>query len=180
MNDLDRAKIHHAANTEAVRRTLIKYFLERNFKESFDKAVNPVSIQDMPYMNLGLENKIEIEPHAVEIDPTTSRATLGWNLFVLGNQRMYLGETYHANLIDLARQIKSGQILPETTITTKRCTTPRRIIHFIERVLSNSQGGIVDLAPTDRRMALKPRPYRPMGHPSSQEGQFYTRSGYGT
>lgn len=177
MNDLDRTRVHHAANTEAVKRILIKYFKEHcGFNESFDKAVNPVTLQDMPFVNLELQNKIEIEPHAVEVDPTTSRATLGWNLFVLGNQRMYLGETYHANLLDLARQIKTGFILPEATLTTKRCTTPRRIINFIERVLSNSQGGMVDLAPQDRQMSVRPRPYRPMTHPSSQEAQFYSRS----
>lgn len=179
MNDLDRIKIHQAANAEVVRRTLVSYFSNKGFAESFDKSVNPILIQDLPYVNIGLENKVEIEPHAVEIDPSTSRAVLGWNLFVLGNQRIYLGETYHANLLDLARQIKFGSIMPESTITTRRCTTPRRIINFIERVLSKSESGIVDLSPRDRGIATSPRSYKPLGHPGSQEGQFMTRSGYG-
>lgn len=179
MNDLDRDRIKHAANTNAVRRMLIQYFVERGFSESFDRAVNPLQIQDMPFTVTGLDTKIEIEPHAVEIDPTTSLATLGWNLFVLGNRRLYLGETTHENLLDLARQIKAGQINFENILSTRRCTTPRRIIVFLERVLSDADGGYVDLTPRQRAITQRPRAYRPVGAPS-QEAQFYSRSGYGT
>ena len=179
MNDLQRASVKKAANVEAVRRMLIKYFVDRNFSESFDKAVNPAMIQDMPYVNIGLDTRLEIEPHAIEIDPTTSRATLGWNLFVLGNQRMFLGETFHGNLMDLARQIKQNQIQPDSILTTRRCTTPRRIITFIERVLANSEGGYVDLSMRDRQMALRPRALKPLGNSNGSSSQFYSRSNAG-
>lgn len=175
MNDLERARIKHAANTEAVRRMLIKYFIERGFTESFDRSVNPVQIQDLPIMTTGLENKIEVEPHAIEIDPRTSRAVLGWNLYVLGNQRIYLGETHHNNLLELARQIKQGMIVAEAITMTQRCTTPRRIITFIERVLANHEGGYVDLTPRARPPANQPRSFRNYG--GAQDSQFYTRSG---
>lgn len=179
MNDLQRLRISHAANTEAVRRMLIKYFCDRGFNESFDKSVNPVLIQDLPFANAGLDTKIEIQPHAIEIDPTTSKATLGWNMFVLGNQRIYLGETYHQNLLDLARQIRTGQIQPEAIIGTRRCTTPRRIISFVERVLNNSDSGYVDVS-QNQQMALRPRAYRPLTNAGSQESQFYGRPGWAT
>jgi len=180
MHDMQRARVRHAANTEAVRRMLIKYFMDRGFAESFDKSVNPVTIQDLPIANAGLDTKIEIEPYAQEIDPTTSRATLGWNMFVLGNQRIFLGETHHANLLDLARQIKAGQIIPETILGTRRCTTPRRIITFIERVLRDRTGGYVDLSPRNNTMATRPRAFRPLGGAGASESGFFSRSGYGT
>lgn len=177
MNDLQRARIKHGANVEAVRRMLIKYFIERGFTESFDRSVNPVLIQDMPVMTVGLENKIEIEPHAIEIDPRSSRAVLGWNMYVLGNQRIYLGETHHNNLLELARQIKQGMVLPEAIAMTQRCTTPRRIITFIERVLGNHGAGYVDLSPRARAPANQPRSLRNFS--GAQDSQFYQRAGYG-
>lgn len=178
MNDLQRARIRHGANTEVVRRQLIKYFSDRGFHESFDKAVNPVLIQDLPFVNAGLDTKIEIEPHALEIDPTTSRAVLGWNMFVLGNQRIFLGETYHQNLLELARQIKTGQIMPEAIVSTRRCTTPRRIITFIERIIKDHASGYVDLSERSRPMATNPRAFRPLGN--TGQGSNFSRTGYGT
>ncbi len=176
MNDIQRMRVQHAANTEAVRRMLVKYFMEHGFKESFDKIVNPAAIQDLPFSNPGLDTKIDIEPHALEIDPTTSHAVLGWNLFVLGNQRMFLGESHHSNLSELARQIKQNQIRAESISMTRRCTTPRRIITFIERVLSSTDGGYVDLSQRNKPMALRPRAFRPIGNGGSAESQFYTRT----
>ncbi len=179
MNDLQRARIRNAANAETVRRMLIKYFVDRGFADSFDRSINPIMIQDLPIANVGLDTKIEIEPHALEIDPTTGRGTLGWNLFVLGNQRIFLGETHHNSLLELARQIKIGQIQPERVSGTRRCTTPRRIIAFIERVLNNSDSGYVDIDPRDRPLIARPRAYNPVG--GGQSGSnFYGRSGYGT
>lgn len=179
MNDLQRTRVQSAANTEVVRRMLIKYFIDRNFTESFDKAINPVLIQDLPLVNTGLDTKIEIEPHAIEIDPTTGRAVLGWNLFVLGNQRIFLGETHHQNLMELARQIKQGQVLPESITTTRRCTTPRRIITFIERTLSARAGGYVDLTQRQRLSTHSPRSFRSIWSTGTQDSKFLTRA-FGT
>lgn len=180
MNDIARDNIKHAANTEVVRRMLIQYFINKGFKESFDRTVNPVIIQDLPYANFGLDNKLEIEPHAVEVDPTTSRAIIGWNLFVLGNQRMFLGETGHDNLSELARQIRTGQISPETITSARRCTTPRRIIGFVEHVLHDHDSGYVDLTPRMRPTSRTPRIARPAALASTMSGQFFTRSSFGT
>lgn len=177
MNDLQRARVKHAANNEVVRRMLIKYFIDRGYADSFDKAVNPIMMQDLPYVNSGLDTKIEIEPYAIEIDPTTSKATLGWNMFVLGNQRIFLGETQHQNLLDLARQIKQGQIQVESILGTRRCTTPKRIITFIERTLHNSNAGYVDVTPRNSPVSPRPRSNKPMGRAGGQESQFYTRTG---
>lgn len=148
-------KIKHATNTEVVRRLLIKYFMDKGF-ESFDKQMYPSIMQDLPMVVPLLLTKIEIIPHAREINSSLGKAVLGWNLFVLGNQRMYLGETYHNNLHDLARQIRSGIVtMTEPTMNNaRRQTTPRRIITFITRVLSGHADGYVDLSPSTTMVRL--------------------------
>jgi len=158
---------------------LVSYFIKKGFSESFERRLNPIMVQDLPLAVLGMDSKMEVEPHALSIDPTTSRAVLGWNLFVLGNQRMFLGETHHENLLELARQIRTGQILPEAASMTRRETTPKRLIAFVTRVLGKHDAGYVDLTPTTRPMATQPANFRPMRGPA-QEAQLYSRSGYGT
>lgn len=179
INDLDRDKIRHAANTDVIRRLLIKYFVGKGFTETFDRSIHPLMIQDLPKAIPGLDTKIEIEPHALSIDPTTSVAIIGWNLFVLGNQRMFLGETHHDNLMELARQIRAGQIMPNTATLTRRETTPKRLIHFVTKVLGCNAAGYVDLGVKPKPMMAQPAHYRPVRGPS-QEAQYYSRSGYGT
>ena len=139
--------IKHISNTEVVRRLLIKYFSDKGFNESFDRHLYPSLIQDLPLVIPALSNKVEIKSHAEDIDPSLGKAVIGWNIFVLGNHRMYLGDTYHNDLSGLARQIKSGFILPENTYTARRQSTPKQVITFITRVLGMHDAGYVDLAP---------------------------------
>lgn len=175
-------KYKHVLNTEVVRRLLIKYFMDKGFTESFDRQMYPAIMQDLPMVIPVLSNKIEIVPFAEEIDTSMGRAVLGWNLFVLGNQRMYLGETHHNSLHDLARQIRSGIVrVPEAGYhTARRQTTPRRIITFVTRVLSNHEGGYVDLNPTTRPVRAPGEPYAAKQTMMGMPQQFFSRSGYGT
>lgn len=172
--------IKHVTNTEVIRRLLIKYFMDKGFTESFDRQMYPSVIQDLPMIIPALGAKLEVVPHAEDLDPSIGKAVLGWNLFVLGAHRMYLGETYHNNLQDLARQVKTGLILmPEGgTATARRQTTPRRVIAFITRVLEDRKAGYIDINPSSG-------PQRPVGEPfkakNSMMGmpqQYFSRSGY--
>lgn len=173
-------RIKHVANTEVVRRLLIKYFIDRGFSESFDRQMYPALIQDLPQVVPVLSNKLEIVPFASEIDTSMGRAVLGWNLFVLGNQRMYLGETYHNSLNDLARQIKTGIIrTPEAGYhTARRQTTPRRVVSFITRVLGAHDAGYVDLNPSTKPIRAPGEPYAAKQTMAGMPQQFYSRSGY--
>jgi hypothetical protein len=137
--------IKHVLNTEAVRRLLVSYFMSKGFQESFDRQLYPAIVQDLPLALPILSNKLEIVPHAKEIDTAMGRGVLGWNLFCLGNQRMYLGETYHNSLQDLARQIRTGMVAISENGVARHQTTPRRIITFITRVLGDHEAGYVDL-----------------------------------
>ena len=175
-------RIKHVSNTEVVRRLLIQYFKYKQFGESFDRLLYPTLMQDLPRVIPILASKVEIVPHAVEIDPALGKAVLGWNLFVLGTNRMYLGESYHNNLIDLARQIKTGLInVPFGGHgTARRQTTPRRVITFITRVMGDNMAGYVDLNPLSRPIRSMDEPYRARGLMSGFPQQFFGRSGYGT
>jgi hypothetical protein len=150
MDQCDVDRIKHAVNVDAVRRMLIKYFVTKGHTNDFNRLLYPADLMDMPMAIPQLMNKLEIVPHALDLDQTTGRATLGWNLFMLGTSRMYLGETIHDNLTDLARQIRGGMINGGSRRTAKRQTTPKRIVNFILRVLSSSEAGYVDLVPAAR------------------------------
>lgn len=171
-------RIKHVANTEVVRRLLIKYFVDKGFSESFDRQMYPSLVQDLPQIIPVLSNKVEIVPHATEVDTSMGRAVLGWNLFVLGNQRMYLGETYHNSLTDLARQIRTGVIrIPESGFhTARRQTTPRRVISFMTRVLGTHEGGYIDLNPTTRPMRQPGESHGPRQTMAGMPQQFFSRS----
>lgn len=181
-HEVDRLK--HLTNVEVVRRLLIKYFIDKGAvsEGSFDRQMYPCLIQDLPMVIPTLSNKLEIMPHAKEIDTSLNRAVMGWNLFVLGNQRMYLGETYHNSLHDLARQIRSGMIrVPEQGFATaRRQTTPRRVIAFITRVLGDHEQGYVDLSPTTSVIRQPGEPFVAKQTLSGMGSNYFTRSGYGT
>lgn len=172
---IDRLK--HVLNTDVVRRMLVSYFKSKGFTESFDRLLHPGAMQDLIQAVPTLASKVEVEPHAIEVDPGTGKAVLGWNLFVLGTHRMYLGETYHRDLLDLARQIEAGQIvLPEGNSAARHQVTPRQVVNFVTRVLSRNESGYVDLTP--------PRPQSGnvgfgAARPNMSSGQFFSRGGAG-
>lgn len=170
-------KFKHVLNTEVVRRLLIKYFSDKGYGQSFDRQMYPAVIQDLPLVIPVLSNKIEIVPYATEIDTAMGRAILGWNLFVLGNQRMYLGETYHNSLHDLARQIRSGIVRTAEggCNTARRQTTPRRVIAFITRVLGNHESGYVDLNPSTQPLRAPGEPYAAKASMAGMPQQFASR-----
>ena len=172
--------IKHLSNTEVIRRMLIKYFLDKGFTESFDRHLYPAVVQDITMALPQLSTKIEVVPFAEEVDSYQGKAVLGWNLFVLGTNRMYLGQTYHNDLRSLARQIQTGFIMiPEGAISNaRRQTTPRRVISFITRVLESHNAGYVDLStPTNSRKIGEP--YMTKNSMMGMPQQFFTRSGYG-
>lgn len=174
--------IKHKSNTDVIRRLLIKYFMDKGFVESFDRQMYPSLIQDLPMVIPSLSNKLEIVPHAEDIDASVGKAVLGWNLFILGSKRMYLGETYHSNLQDLSRQIKSGIILvPEGgAATARRQTTPRRIITFITRILGDCKSGYIDLNPSGQAAKAPGEPYASKNSMHGMPQTMFSRSGYGT
>jgi hypothetical protein len=180
MDSSDIERIRHSTNTDVIRKLLIKYFIDKGYENTFETQVYPQILQDLTSVIPVLTSKIEIVPHCVEIDTALGRAVLGWNLFVLGDHRMYLGETYHNNLHDLARQIKQGMMnnTSETQGQSTRTTTPRKIVTFICRVLDNNKSGYIDLSPTGT-VKQPGEAYVAKQTLNAMPGQYFGRSGYG-
>ena len=159
-------KFRHALNTDVSRRLLIKYFVSKGF-ENFDRLLYPPFIQDMPETIPEFMDKLEVIPHCMNIDPMADSALLGWNLFVMGTHRQYLGETYHIGLNQLAMQLQQGQVLAENQLATRQ-TTPKRIVHFITTALARHRGGYVNLAPKILPLpSQRQQSHRPRGGASS-------------
>jgi hypothetical protein len=100
-------------------------------------------------------------------------------MFVLGNQRMYLGETHHTNLLELAQTLKSGSMIADDKNATRQ-TTPRRVIHFITGILGKLEGGYVNLEPGVTPVMTSDMMGARLSNQMSGANQFFTKSGYGT
>lgn len=136
-------QLRRTLNLEVVRRLLVRYFLVDKGIDSIDSLIYPPIIASLPFDIPELSAYVEVIPHTDRVDPIHDTAELGWNLFVLGNHRQFLGKTYHVGLVNLASQIYNNCI-DNNGIATNQ-TTPRRIIHFIMKTLGSHSGGYVNL-----------------------------------
>lgn len=168
-------KLRHTLNADVVQRLLIKYFIGKGY-DNFDRLLYPPLIQDLPYIVQELADKVEVIPHAQSIDPMADAAILGWNLFVLGNNRCYLGETHHQGLRQLSMQITQGNVF-STDQTATHQTTPKRIIKFVVDVLAKHSSGYVNLTPRVVPLPLQRQAYKPRSGGVST-GSMFVRSGY--
>lgn len=142
MNTQTLDRIRHALSEDFVRKLLIKFFVEAGYQDSFDRLLYPPVAEGIALKVPQLMTKVEIEPYAIEVDPMTNTATLGWNLYVLGSHRMFLGETKHGDLKRMAQELRQGQQIVSGTAI--RQVTPRRVVNFISHVLGRSENGYID------------------------------------
>lgn len=160
-----------AFNQVLVRRLLIEYFSNKGFAENFDDRVYPPYMQDLVESIPQLSGKVEVVPYAKDIDPVSGYTRLGWNLFVLGNQRMYLGETEHSNLQHIAQKLDKNDYIVEPEaepIVTRQNRSARDIVNWITRTLGKSKNGVININNTD---AKEPQ-LRSMGQ--TQSGDFFS------
>lgn len=168
-------------NLEVARRLLVRYFMDKlgediDPSDGFDRLVYPIAIQDMVYAIPQLAGKVEVVPHMRSVNILDDTAEIGWNLFVLGTHRKYLGETYHTDLRRLATQIKQGQIIcMESMGSAGRQATPKEIISFILRILETHREGYVNLDGNVLNSPARGIVQPTFGH-FGQQGQFYRRS----
>jgi hypothetical protein len=121
-----------------VRRILSISILRENLKEYFNNkgidlnsVVHPPVIKDIGECVGLIANRVEVKPHMEEIDPTTNYVKIGWNLFVLGTQRMALGRTIHESLAHMEAPITNESDVETST----RLVTASEIINFITETL---------------------------------------------
>lgn len=137
-------RIHAALNRELIQRLLVRYFTQKGFGEDFNQRVYPPMLQDLIAQVPQLMNKVEIVPYPMELDPMTGVVQLGWNMFVLGNNRMFLGESTHANLNEVRTSIAGPMGAGRRTAQD---ATPKRIVKFITKVLGSSKSGDISNIP---------------------------------
>ena len=136
-------RIHTALNQELIKRLMVRYFTQKGFKETFNRKIYPPTLQDLPVQIPQLAGKIEIQPYVEDIDPNTGVVKLGWNLFVLGVNRIFIGESTHTNL----NEVRSGVAGPLQNARQGIATTPKKITEFIIKILGSSKNGDISSMP---------------------------------
>jgi len=112
-----------------VRKQLNEY-LEKKEINSGD-LIYPPAIQDLQESIPDISNRVEITPFMEEMDPTTGAIKIGWNLFVLGINRKFLGYTVHESLDELKRPSPSKKALENSLCYT----TGEDVVGFIVETL---------------------------------------------
>lgn len=154
-------------NNEYLKRTMIKYFTEKGF-DNFNRTVYAPILQDMPYLVPELLNKVEVVPYVKETNPATGQFLIGWNLFVLGMNRMDLGDSYHNTMNDLKQAVNGP---PQGVNNYNALKSPKDIIDFVMMVLENSKGGSIQLQPDAVSSPLPPM-NRPKVGPTGSGGYY--------
>ena len=143
-SDILTSKIHQTLNKELTKRLLIRYFCNKGFSENFNKKIYPPILQDILVHVPQLVGKIEVAPFVEDVDPNTGVVRLGWNLFVLGHRRIYIGESIHSNLTEVRMGV-GGPL--EGTSYKIGTATPKRIVNFICNVLGKNKDGDITSIP---------------------------------
>ena len=141
MDDIFVQKIQKILNEELIRRLLRKYFSTKGLSEDMEKPIYPPIIQDLMTLVPQFSGKIEVVPSIENIEPDGGELTVEWNMFVLGTNRMYLGESTHKSLTEVGEAAIATSERKEASV---RKATPNRIIEFVTRMLSKSKSGMID------------------------------------
>lgn len=142
MNARTKNKLKRALQEELVKRLLVKYFKDKGLSESL---VYPPAIYDLPYRVPELLSSVEVVPFVESMDQVTNVVTIGWNLFVLGTNRVHLGSSTHTNLMEFKRSLLSsgdGRGMPSS-----KKKTAKQLIEFIMNIVGRNKNAILELPP---------------------------------
>jgi hypothetical protein len=156
MNSRLLRDIRQAVAREAARRALKVYFEGKGF-ENPDALVMPSQIADISNGVPEFGDRLEVCAYNERYDPFTSVLKAGWNLYVNGSNRMFLGHTVHNRVPDLV----SGTI-PEHADLAEPEHTVKEICSFIMKVLTRSEDGFDRLPPNTRMSMPNPMGMRSM------------------
>lgn len=136
--DLLHANIEKALNKEIIRKALYKYFVDKGL-ENIHERVYPPYIRDIVEQVPFISDQIEITPNSKELDPRKGTAIIGWNLFLMGTQRMDLGDTYHRSLTELEHNSEPFGSPEEVDEKARNTRTVAEIIRFIVETLGEKE-----------------------------------------
>jgi hypothetical protein len=89
---------------EYLRRSLIRYFKEKGY-DNFLNCPYPPTLLDVCEKIPSLNGIIELSYFVDDINMENNSLIVGWNIFVLGNKRIFIGNTVHNNLLDIENSI---------------------------------------------------------------------------
>jgi hypothetical protein len=157
-----------------IERQIAKHLLTKKLETFFEQRgysdntlVYPPAIAELESIP-ELVNKVELNPSPENLDPTTGAAKIGWNLFVMGVNRMYLGHTMHTNLAELASKSGPGEKAADLKYTASQ------IVEFIIKILERSDDGFERLPETTRSEPATPTNKPKIGPTAS--GGYYERN----
>lgn len=152
MQSSDIQDIKRRLNATVVEKLLYQYFNEKGYEDNYDKMMYPPALFDLTMRVPAIADKVEVIPHTEQLDQISGRAVLGWNLFILGNFRMYLGQSVHNDLRSLASNLTTCAPFVDESVEARKQTTPEKIIKFIVHVLENHEHGEVNLSVNQNTM----------------------------
>lgn len=140
-----KERFKRATNANIARRLILQSFQdqENDLYQPVDAIDVATAISQIPQ----LIDKTEISPTVHSYDPRTGKAIIRWNLFVLGINRMYLGDTKHESINDACMAIRSGQNLngiAKANNIDSLYITPIKVANFVSRILKKHEEGYID------------------------------------
>lgn len=142
MNPLLARKIKRKLQRELVKRELNQYFSLKGYGENMEQPLYPPLVADMSIAIPHLFNRCEVVPFAESIDVQTGVHQIGWNLFVLGTNRLALGFTSHTNATDVLRATRGEA---NDHLPAEMLCTPNQLVEFVLKILDNSKNGYIEL-----------------------------------
>lgn len=142
MNPLLARRIQRKLQRELVKRELNKYFAAKGYMDNMQRPLYPPLVIDLPIVVKQLFIRCEVVPYCESVDVSTGIHKIGWNLFVLGTNRLNLGYTSHTSSTDIIRATRGEA---NNHFPAEMSTTPDDVISFILNILDNSKVGYVEL-----------------------------------
>lgn len=110
---------------------------------NLEDPIDPISVATAIGVIPQLIDKVEISPTVHFFDPRTNKCTIRWNLFVLGTNRMYLGDTSHNNIADAVAAIRSGTTVDNDNNIKNMTVSPLKIAKFVSQILLKHEDGYI-------------------------------------
>lgn len=121
MSDAIQNSMLKVLQKEFVRRNMIKYFEEKGYDNFLVKPYPPTLMDINERVDI-LNGLIEVSYFLEDIDMANNNVKVGWNVFLLGNKRIFLGYTIHNNLSEIDHSRNASNIEHDGPINIKSIT----------------------------------------------------------
>lgn len=132
MDNLTKQLLTKTLQKELLRRKLILYFKEKGY-DNFLVKPYPPSLCDIQDKVDILNSIIEVNNYLEDIEMQSGMIKVGWNIFLLGNNRAHLGLTSHSSMADVENSCNHVAQYQNGKLTIKQ------IIEWIVNTAGDSQ-----------------------------------------